>query len=290
MRENERHNAPQWYPGHMAKARRMLKENLKLIDLVIEVLDARIPASSRNPDFEELFKNKMRLLVLSKSDLASEEKTQAWIKRFSDKGCIAIPFNAREPRDAGRILETVQEIMRPTLERFSTRGVKKTVRAIVAGIPNAGKSSLINRMARGNPAAVGNKPGVTRGKQWIKAGPYLELLDTPGLLWPKLDDREVAMNIAYVGSIRDEIMDAEALSAALLDKLYTIAPDAMIQAYGEKGNMSGELFLCELCRRRNWMQKPDVEDTGRMARAVIDDFRTGKLGRITLESPFGEGL
>jgi ribosome biogenesis GTPase A len=290
MRENERHNAPQWYPGHMAKARRMLKENLKLIDLVIEVLDARIPASSRNPDFEELFRHKMRLLVLSKSDLASEHKTQAWIKEFSDEGYLAIPFNARSPRDTGRLLDAVQEIMRPSLERFAARGVKKTVRAIVAGIPNAGKSSLINRMARGNPAAVGNKPGVTRGKQWVKVGPYLELLDTPGLLWPKLDDREVAMNIAYVGSIRDEIMDAEALAAGLLDKLYALAPDAMIQAYGEKGTLSGELLLYELCRRRNWMLKPDVEDTERMARAVIDDFRTGKLGRITLDSPIGEAL
>ena len=290
MRENERHSAPQWYPGHMAKARRMLKENLKLVDLVIEVLDARIPASSRNPDFEELFRQKMRLLVLSKSDLAAAAQTQAWIRKFSGEGHLAVPFNARAPRDAGHLLDAVQEIMRPALERFAARGVKKTVRAIVAGIPNAGKSSLINRMACGNPAAVGNKPGVTRGKQWVKVSPYLELLDTPGLLWPKLDNRQVAMNIAYVGSIRDEIMDIEALSAGLLDKLYVIAPDSMAGVYGEKGTMDGEIFLYELCRRRNWMQKPGVEDTERMARAVIDDFRTGKLGRITLESPDGEVL
>lgn len=288
MREDGRHDAPQWYPGHMAKARRMLKENLKGIDLIIEVLDARIPASSQNPDFEVLFKQKMRLVVLSKSDLASVEETKAWTRALSKEGIFVIPFSARSPKDASRLLGVVQKIMLPSLERFAARGVKKTVRAIVAGIPNAGKSTLINRLVRGNPAAVGNKPGVTRGKQWVKIGPYLELLDTPGLLWPKLNSREVAMNIAFVGSIRDEIMDEEEIAAALLEKLYTIAPESTANAYGEQGSMTGEALLYEICRRKNWMLKPGEEDTKRLARAVIDDFRSGKLGRITLERPGAE--
>ena len=285
MRENERGSAPQWYPGHMARARRMLQENLKLIDLVIEVLDARIPASSRNPDFETLFANKMRVIALAKSDLASAGSTRAWVECFSEMGVVAVPFSARRKKDAAALLGAVETVMRPALERFSARGVKKTVRALVAGIPNAGKSTLINRLSGGKPAAVGNRPGVTRGKQWVKAGPYLELLDTPGLLWPRLGDREVAMHIAWVGSIRDEVTDAEALAAGLLDELYEVAPDEAEKAFGDKGDTDGETFLYELCRRRNWMVKPGVEDTERMARAVIDDFRAGKLGRITLESP-----
>jgi ribosome biogenesis GTPase A len=287
MRENERQSAPQWYPGHMARARRMLKENLKLIDLVIEVLDARIPASSQNPDFETLFADKMRLLVLAKSDLASAGVTRAWTASFSEKGIAAVPFSSRRPKDAAAVLAAVDRVMRPTLERFAARGVKKTVRALVAGIPNAGKSTLINRLSRGNPAAVGNKPGVTRGKQWVKAGPYFELLDTPGLLWPRLGDREVAMHIAYVGSIRDEVTDPETLAAGLLSELYEAAPQEMNASYGDKGDMDGETFLYELCHRRNWMVKPGAPDTERMARAVIDDFRAGKLGRISLERPVG---
>ncbi|MGI5907629.1 MAG: ribosome biogenesis GTPase YlqF [Christensenellales bacterium] len=287
MRENERQSAPQWYPGHMARARRMLKENLRLIDLVIEVLDARIPASSQNPDFETLFAEKMRLLVLAKNDLASAAVTRAWTDAFSEKGISAVPFSSRRPKDAGAVLAAVDRVMRPTLERFLARGVKKTVRALVAGIPNAGKSTLINRLSRGNPAAVGNKPGVTRGKQWVKAGPYFELLDTPGLLWPRLGDREVAMHIAYVGSIRDEVTDPETLAAGLLSELYEAAPQEMNASYGDKGDMDGETFLYELCHRRNWMVKPGAPDTERMARAVIDDFRAGKLGRISLERPDG---
>lgn len=283
MQDQNRHNAPQWYPGHMAKARRMLLENLKLIDLVIEVLDARIPASSQNPDLQALFESKTRLFVLAKSDLASPQRTREWIARFATEGHIAIPFDAHEKKDAGRVTEAVSLAARPILERFAAKGVKKTVRAMVAGIPNAGKSTLINRLARGKPAAVGNKPGVTRGKQWVKAGPYLELLDTPGLLWPRLERREVALNIAWVGSIRDEVMDAEALAAGLLEKLYALAPDALHAAYGEREGMDGEALLYAIARRRNWMQKAGVEDTARVARAVIDEFRSGRLGRITLE-------
>ncbi len=285
MQKHRKHDAPQWYPGHMAKARRMLQDNLKLIDLIIEVLDARIPISSQNPDFDNLFKQKNRLFVLSKSDLASPVELKKWIDYFKRNGHVAVSFNANASKDTQKVFEAVNLSAKPIVDRFAKKGVKKTIRAIVAGIPNAGKSTLINRLVKGKPAAVGNKPGVTRGKQWVKVSPYLELLDTPGLLWPKLDNREVAMNIAYVGSIKDDIMDIEALSAELLEKLYVLSPESLVSTYGEKGDMDGEELLYEICNRRNWMQKADVQDIPRISKAVIEDFRLGKLGRITLESP-----
>lgn len=285
MQKHRKHDAPQWYPGHMAKARRMLQDNLKLIDLIIEVLDARIPISSQNPDFDNLFKQKNRMFVLSKSDLASSDELKKWIDYFKKNGHVAVSFNANSTKDMQKVIEAVNQSTKPIVDRFAKKGVKKTIRAIVAGIPNAGKSTLINRLVKGKPAAVGNKPGVTRGKQWVKVSPYLELLDTPGLLWPKLDNRDVAMNIAYVGSIKDDIMDIEALSAELLEKLYVLSPESVVSAYGEKGDMDGEEWLYEICNRRNWMQKEGVQDIPRISKAVIEDFRLGKLGRITLESP-----
>ena len=247
----------QWYPGHMAKARRMLAESVKLVDVVIEMVDARAPASTRDPDFDDLFGTKPRVVVLNKADLADPEATRAWIRAYRARGWDAISFSANAGKGVKEAVSLVERAARPVVERMKAKGVNKTVRAMIVGIPNVGKSTFINRLRGSAAAKAGNRPGVTRGKQWIVVGPYLEFLDTPGMLWPKFEDKEAARRLAFLGSIRGEIMDNERLSAELLEFLRDRAPEGAkarlkIDMDAEK---SGEQLLEEACRRRGWLSR-----------------------------------
>lgn len=277
----------QWYPGHMAKARRMLAESVKLVDVVIEMVDARAPASTRNPDFDDLFGAKPRVVVLNKADLADPEATRAWIRAYRARGWDAISFSANAGKGVKEAVSLVERAARPVVERMKAKGVNKTVRAMIVGIPNVGKSTFINRLRGSAAAKAGNRPGVTRGKQWIVVGPYLEFLDTPGMLWPKFEDKEAARRLAFLGSIRGEIMDNERLSAELLEFLRDRAPEGAkarlkIDMDGEKG---GEQLLEEACRRRGWLLPGARPDTERASALILDEFRSGKMGRLTLEAP-----
>lgn len=277
----------QWYPGHMAKARRMLAESVKLVDVVIEMVDARAPASTRNPDFDDLFGTKPRVVVLNKADLADPEATRAWIRAYRARGWDAISFSANAGKGVKEAVSLVERAARPVVERMKAKGVNKTVRAMIVGIPNVGKSTFINRLRGSAAAKAGNRPGVTRGKQWIVVGPYLEFLDTPGMLWPKFEDKEAARRLAFLGSIRGEIMDNERLSAELLEFLRDRAPEGAkarlkIDMDGEK---SGEQLLEEACRRRGWLLPGARPDTERASALILDEFRSGKMGRLTLEAP-----
>lgn len=277
----------QWYPGHMAKARRMLAESVKLVDVVIEMVDARAPASTRNPDFDDLFGTKPRVVVLNKADLADPEATRAWIRAYRARGWDAISFSANAGKGVKEAVSLVERAARPVVERMKAKGVNKTVRAMIVGIPNVGKSTFINRLRGSAAAKAGNRPGVTRGKQWIVVGPYLEFLDTPGMLWPKFEDKEAARRLAFLGSIRGEIMDNERLSAELLEFLRGRAPEGAkarlkIDMDGEK---SGEQLLEEACRRRGWLLPGARPDTERASALILDEFRSGKMGRLTLEAP-----
>ncbi len=277
----------QWYPGHMAKARRMLAESVKLVDVVIEMVDARAPASTRNPDFDDLFGAKPRVVVLNKADLADPEATRAWIRAYRARGWDAISFSANAGKGVKEAVSLVERAARPVVERMKAKGVNKTVRAMIVGIPNVGKSTFINRLRGSAAAKAGNRPGVTRGKQWIVVGPHLEFLDTPGMLWPKFEDKEAARRLAFLGSIRGEIMDNERLSAELLEFLRDRAPEGAkarlkIDMDGEK---SGEQLLEEACRRRGWLLPGARPDTERASALILDEFRSGKMGRLTLEAP-----
>lgn len=277
----------QWYPGHMAKARRMLAESVKLVDVVIEMVDARAPASTRNPDFDDLFGAKPRVVVLNKADLADPEATRAWIRAYRARGWDAISFSANAGKGVKEAVSLVERAARPVVERMKAKGVNKTVRAMIVGIPNVGKSTFINRLRGSAAAKAGNRPGVTRGKQWIVVGPYLEFLDTPGMLWPKFEDKEAARRLAFLGSIRGEIMDNERLSAELLEFLRDRAPEGAkarlkIDMDAEK---SGEQLLEEACRRRGWLLPGARPDTERASALILDEFRSGKMGRLTLEIP-----
>ena len=277
----------QWYPGHMAKARRMLAESVKLVDVVIEMVDARAPASTRNPDFDDLFGAKPRVVVLNKADLADPEATRAWIRAYRARGWDAISFSANAGKGVKEAVSLVERAARPVVERMKAKGVNKTVRAMIVGIPNVGKSTFINRLRGCAATKAGNRPGVTRGKQWIVVGPYLEFLDTPGMLWPKFEDKEAARRLAFLGSIRGEIMDNERLSAELLEFLRDRAPEGAkarlkIDMDAEK---SGEQLLEEACRRRGWLLPGARPDTERASALILDEFRSGKMGRLTREAP-----
>lgn len=273
----------QWYPGHMAKAKRLLQQHLRVIDLVVEVLDARIPDSSRNPELDALCASKLRMIVLNKKDLADEGCTQRWLDFYANKGVVAIATDARKEGDVKRLLSAIRKASEPLVQRYKARGVNKTVRVMVVGIPNVGKSSLINRIAKGKPAAVGDRPGVTRGTQWVRLAKGIELMDTPGLLWPKLDQRGQAQHIAYIRSIRDEVIEVEALCGLLLEELHGINPQKIQAVYGPWAG-DGERMLYALCEHKRYLVngEPDVQ---RGAKAVLDAFRSGGLGRYTLERP-----
>ncbi|MBO4563402.1 MAG: ribosome biogenesis GTPase YlqF [Clostridia bacterium] len=278
-----------WYPGHMTKAKRELAEDLKLIDVVVEIVDARAPLACRNPDFEELFKNKIRVMLLNKSDLSSPSVNREWIRYFQKQGIsvmelVSIGSGAR--KSAVSFIEKAGE---PVLKKYRDKGISKTLRAMVVGIPNVGKSTFINKLAGMNRAQVGDRPGVTRGRQWVKISPYLELMDTPGLLWAKLEDQQSAKHIAYIGSIRDDILNVEEIAGMLLCDLYGICHDELIKRYPKLVNVddreSAESMLEGVCRSRGFILSGGVPDTERAARIVLDEFRAGKIAKVALERP-----
>ena len=276
----------QWYPGHMAKARRMLADSLKLVDVVIEMVDARAPASTRNPDFDAIFGTKPRVIVLNKADLADPAATKAWIRYYQSAGWDAISFSANAGKGVTEAISLVERAVRPTVERMKAKGVNKTVRAMIVGIPNVGKSTFINRLRGTAVAKAGDKPGVTRGKQWIIVNPYLEFLDTPGMLWPKFENKTVALHLAFLGSIRGEIMDTETLAARLLEYLRDTHPAAIETRlkFAPDAESDGFAMMETACRKRGWILSGARPDTERASALILDEFRGGKMGRITLEA------
>lgn len=276
-----------WYPGHMARSRRLLMGQLRSVDAVIELCDARAPISTRNPDLNALVRGKARVLVLNKADLASQAATAAWLAYYRGRGLAAARFQSTGGK-TGEILELIQQAVRPAVQRMKARGVKKTVRLMVLGIPNVGKSTFINRLNGQAVAKTADRPGVTRSNQWVKVGPYLELLDTPGMLWPKLEDQAAARTLAFLGSIRDQIMDGEELAGQLLQRLMELAPEqtrARFKLEEIQEEAPGYELLEMACRGRGWLMSGGRPDVQRAAALVLDEFRGGKVGRITLELP-----
>ena len=274
----------QWYPGHMTKAKRMMQENIKLIDLVIEVTDARIPLSSRNPDIDELGKNKARLILLNKADLADDSRTEQWMEYFRSKGYYAVKINARSGAGMKGILPVIMESCKEKIERDRRRGIlNRPVRAMVVGIPNVGKSTFINSFAGKACTKTGNKPGVTKGKQWIRINKNVELLDTPGILWPKFEDQEVGAKLAMVGSIKDEILNLEELSLELLAYLHREYEGILEQRYQITESENNITMLEEIARNRKCIHKGQELDYTKAANILLEEFRNGKIGRITLE-------
>ncbi len=275
----------QWYPGHMAKARRMLIENLKLIDVVVELVDARAPLSTGNPDFDDLFANKKRLLVLNKSDLADANITRRFIQHYSERGIPAVPFVSTGGNKKA-VISLIEGAASESVEKMRQKGIQKTVRVMIVGIPNVGKSTFINRIAGEARAKTGDKPGVTRGKQWVKITPYLELMDTPGLLWPKLDNERYAQRLAFLGSIKDDIMDTETLAGHLLIALVQKCPEALQARYPKVTKETEEDALLQaVARSRGFLLPGNEADTERAARIVLDEFRAGRIARVTLDDP-----
>ena len=282
----------QWYPGHMTKAKRMMQENIGLIDLVIELVDARIPFSSRNPDIDELGKNKARLILLNKSDLADPKANQIWMDYFKNKGFHVLEINAKTGQGLKAIQGMVKEACREKIERDRKRGIKnRPVRAIVVGIPNVGKSTFINSFAGKACTKTGNKPGVTKGKQWIRLNKELELLDTPGILWPKFESEEVGRNLAFIGSMNDEILQMTELAMDLTEYLlqhYQTQLFTRYQVEDEGQSRTPALMLEHICENRKCYKKGQEPDYEKAASLLIEDFRSGRIGRITLELPDGE--
>ncbi|MEZ3469761.1 MAG: ribosome biogenesis GTPase YlqF [Schaedlerella sp.] len=276
----------QWYPGHMTKAKRMMQENIKLIDLIIELVDARIPLSSRNPDIDELGKNKARLILLNKADLAEEKWNTAWIEYFQEKEFSAVKVNSKKGGGMKSIQEVIQDACREKTERDRKRGIlNRPVRAMVVGIPNVGKSTFINALAGKACAKTGNKPGVTKGKQWIRLNKNVELLDTPGILWPRFEDQTVGLRLAFIGSIKDEILQSEELSAELMQFLVKNYPGILAEKYGIEESEDGFEDLRGVAESRHCLLKGNELDLEKASKLLLDDFRNGRLGRITLEYP-----
>ena len=278
----------QWYPGHMTKAKRMMQEDIKLIDLVIEIIDARVPLSSRNPDIDELGKNKARLIILNKSDLADEKKNDAWAAWFQGKGCFTAKVNARSGAGMKKIQDTIQEACKEKIERDRKRGImNRPVRAMVVGIPNAGKSTFINTLSGKACAKTGNKPGVTKGKQWIRLNKNIELLDTPGILWPKFEDQLVGLKLAVVGSIKDELLQSEELAMWLIAYLRKEYAGLLTERYQIEEDGTDLEILERIAQSRGCRLKGNLPDYPKTAALIVEDFRSGRLGRITLERPEG---
>ena len=281
----------QWYPGHMTKAKRMMQENIKLIDLVIELVDARIPLSSRNPDIDNLAQNKSRIILLNKSDLADPVYNKQWARYFEGLGAHVLEVNAKSGAGIKSIQGLVQEACKEKIERDRKRGiVNRPIRAMVVGIPNVGKSTFINSFAGKACAKTGNKPGVTKGKQWIKLNKSLELLDTPGILWPKFEDQEVGKHLAFIGSMNDEIIVMEELAFDLITSLKDLYPDALKSRYGIEQLGDSVEILSLIAENRKCYAKGEELDLLKASNLFVDDFRSGKLGRISLEKPADEEI
>lgn len=275
-----------WYPGHMTKARRQIEADMKLVDLVIELVDARIPYSSKNPDIERLSKGKSRVLILNKADLADEKITKGWKEYYASKGYFVALLDSRINNGMKGVSDLIQNACREKIERDRKKGiVGRPVRAMILGIPNVGKSTFINSFCKKSIAKTGNKPGVTKGKQWIKLNKEVELLDTPGILWPKFEDRNVGLRLAQTGSINDDILQIEELAAELIKYLRSEYAGCIKKKYDVDETGDNVLILENIAVKKGCMKKGGEKDTERAANMLIDDFRAGKLGRISLETP-----
>lgn len=273
----------QWFPGHMTKTRRLIEADIKMVDAVVEVTDARIPESSRNPIMDELVGTKPRVMIMNKCDVADEKATAAWRRYYESRGICVIVCDCRSGKGINRFLPTMKKLLSELIERRKARGmIGKALRLMVVGIPNVGKSSFINRMANSKKTKVGDRPGVTRGKQWVSIDKDVELLDMPGILWPKFDDKDVAQRLAFTGAIKDEVMDTAALARALGEVLLRDYPELVKARYKIAGE--GDI-LTEIARARGMLISGGEPDVERAAATLLDEFRGGKIGRITLEMP-----
>lgn len=278
----------QWFPGHMAKTRRIIKESLKLVDGVVELVDARIPYSSSNPDLDLIIKNKPRIVLLNKCDIADQDATKIWIDYYKTKNLYALPVDCRTGKGLSSFIPTVQKALSNVIERNNEKGMRgKSLRLMVVGIPNTGKSSFINRMAGSSRAKVADKAGVTRQQQWFAVGKGIELLDTPGILWPKFDDPNVGDKLAFTGAVKDEVTDIETLSCRLLDVLAKTRPKAILERYklDSIDGLQGWEILELIGKKRGFLIKGGEIDYERTAVMLCDEFRGGRLGKITLELP-----
>lgn len=276
----------QWYPGHMTKAKRMMQENIKLIDVVIELLDARVPKSSQNPEITKLANNKPRIIVMNKVDLAEPKETYKWVEYFKKQGHVVVEINSKSGKGIKKITEAVKVACAEKIARNKRRGlINKPMRAMVVGIPNVGKSTFINKIVGRTSAKVGNKPGVTKGKQWLKLKKEIELLDTPGVLWPKFESKEVGINLAMIGSIKEEILDTESLAMLVLEFLKDNYLELMVKNFNLESidDKDGHQLLIDLAISSNYKMKGNQPDTARMALVVLDKFKNGILGLVTLE-------
>ena len=276
----------QWYPGHMTKAKRAMQEDIKLIDVIIELVDARIPRSSKNPDIDSLAQGKSRILLLNKSDMADAAKTQAWISYYEKQGFLALAVNSKKKNELKQVNALVQKACEKKIERDRKRGIKnRPVRAMIVGIPNVGKSTFINSFAGKACAKTGNKPGVTKGKQWIRLNKQVELLDTPGILWPKFEDQVAALRLAATGAIAGDVFDADTVVPELMRVLARTAPDALHEKYGiEDAAADPQILLAQAGKRRGCILPGGAIDYARAQTMILNDFRSGKLGRITLDA------
>lgn len=276
----------QWYPGHMTKAKRMMQENIKLIDVIIELVDARIPLSSKNPDIDTIAGNKSRIILLNKVDLADDIITETWKKWYEEKGFFVHMVNSKTGYGVKNVTAIVKEACKEKIERDRKRGIKnRPVRAMIVGIPNVGKSTFINSFAGKACAKTGNKPGVTKGKQWIKLSKEVELLDTPGILWPKFDDQQVGINLALIGSINDDILNMDELALKLISYMKQYYTDNLKNRYNIPCEGTDAEILSDIAKARGCLTKGNELDYSKAARILIDEFKNGQLGRISLEVP-----
>ena len=276
----------QWYPGHMTKAKRMMQEDIKFNDIVIELIDARIPMSSRNPDIDDLAKNKYRLILLNKSDLADERVTVKWVEFFEKQGIKVIKLDSRQRSGMKSVNNAILEVCKEKIERDRKRGIiNRPVRAMIVGIPNVGKSTFINSFAGKACAKTGNKPGVTKGKQWIRINKTVELLDTPGILWPKFDNEKIANDLAFIGSINDQILNLTELSLKFIESVKNDYAGIFTSRYDIEETDDGVTMLGDIAIARGCLKKGGEPDYDKAAALIFDDFRSGKLGKISIEKP-----
>ena len=283
----DEHMNIQWYPGHMTKTRRQMEEDLKLVDAVCEIVDARIPIASRNPDIDSICGNKPRIIVLNRMDLADPNATKAWAQYFKSKGMAAVPTDCKSRRGINSFVPAVRSVLQEKIQRNAAKGMNKPLRVMIVGIPNVGKSTLINQISGRKGAKAENRPGVTRGKQWVTVESSLLLLDTPGILWPKFDDPEVGMKLAYTGAVKEDILDVEELACYLMQLLWAHYPEAVRSRYGidMPEEAKGYELLEAAGRKRGFLLARGEINTERMAKVLIDEYRSGKLGKFTLEMP-----
>ncbi|WP_273322999.1 ribosome biogenesis GTPase YlqF [Vallitalea guaymasensis] len=277
----------QWYPGHMTKAKRMMQENIKLVDVIIELIDARVPISSRNPDMDKIANNKPRIVVFNKIDLADRNKTEEFIKWYENRGISVVLVNSKNGKGINQVINKAYELCKEKIERNKKRGlINKPIRAMVAGIPNVGKSTFINKLVGKASAKTGNRPGVTKGKQWIKLKKDMELLDTPGILWPKFEDQQVGINLALIGSIKDEILNIEELALILIEYLRNNYLERLLTRYklSDTDNLESIQILENIAKNRNLIKAGNELDLNKAAIILMDEFRNGILGKITLET------